>query len=194
MKKIGIREYSKHFLLDLFPKTNCNEDLNYMATATEVAALEKWIQMLLSLAPTNNTQAEKLRLRAEQFYSHGGPLLSLRTVYIPTCETAPTDLVFLDLNYTVTKEVQFAISGVDMTSKISKSDKHTGLLTRFLKELFQQHEESFGDSSNSRFIQELYLNDDVDMVLDEKNEFKIKVDRSLRDYLLALNTRLRVNA
>lgn len=194
MKKISTREYRKHYILNLLPSASSNDELTYVATASELSSLSKWMDMMTKLMVNEPLSAQNIMLRTKQLKKDGGALMSLKTVYKPVADTTPTDSVYLDLSYAVTKDVQFVIGGNDVTKEVAKSDKLTGLLTRFMKELYTGHEDNFGDSARDAFIEEMFLIDDVDMVLDEKSQFKIKVDRSLRDYLVALNTRLRVNA
>lgn len=194
MKKISTHEYRKHYILNLLPSASSNDELTYVATASELSSLSKWMDMMTKLMVNEPLSAQNIMLRTKQLKKDGGALMSLKTVYKPVADTTPTDSVYLDLSYAVTKDVQFVIGGNDVTKEVAKSDKLTGLLTRFMKELYAGHEDNFGDSARDAFIEEMFLIDDVDMVLDEKSQFKIKVDRSLRDYLVALNTRLRVNA
>ncbi len=137
---------------------------------------------------------QRITAHVEQLKKHGGPLISVKPVYIPLHETSPAPLVFLDLSYSVTKEVQFVFGGIDVTLQVSKCDKLTGLLTRFMKDLYAGHEHIFGDNIQDGFMEEMFLIDDIDMVIDENSQFKLKVDPSLRDYLVALNTRLRISA
>jgi hypothetical protein len=195
MKKIITREYKKHFILNILPCSTNNEYATYYANADEVKQLNFWTRSLVRQLIAEPTHYKNIQLRADNLKKQGGALASLQTIEVPahTSETkAP--LVYLDLNYTVNKEVQLFIGGIDVTHTVSKSDKLTGLVTRFLKELYAGHEMQFGAESTDCFIEELYLLDDVQMVVDENNLFKLQVDRSLRDYLVALNSRLRVNA
>lgn len=194
MKKISTREYSKHYILNLLPTANSDDELTYIASETVAIVLEKWIKMMVKLLVNEPTLAQNILLRTKQLTKNGGALMSLKTVYTPINETTPTDLVFLDLSYAVTKDVQFAISGLDVTKLVAKSDKLTGLVTRFMKDLYAGHEESYGENTRDAFIEEVFLIDGVEMVLDANSQFKIKVDRSLRDYLVALNSRLRISA
>lgn len=195
MKKIATRNYRKHYILQLLSATCNNEELPYIATATEATEWNKWLRLLIKELTTDPAQAKLLMLWADKLKKQGGLVASLRTVILPEFDTDLTpNLVYLDLNYAVNKDVQFVFGGVDVTQKVAKSDKLTGLLNRFLKELYQSHEENFASGTRDTFIEELFLVDDVDMVIDEDSRFKIQVDRSLRDYLVALNTRLRISA
>jgi len=195
MKKIATRNYRKHYILQLLPLANKNEEIPYIATAAEATLWNKWLRLLIRELATDPAQAKFLLLWADKLKKQGGLVASMRTVILPDCDVNLTpNLVYLDLNYAVNKDVQFVFGGVDVTQKVSKSDKLTGLLTRFMKELYQGHDENFSSGTRDTFIEELFFVDDVDMVIDEESRFKIQVDRSLRDYLVALNTRLRISA
>jgi hypothetical protein len=196
MKKIITREYKKHYILHLLPcSSSNNESVIYYANAEDAAELNKWTRSLIRQLIIEPTHFKNILLRANNLKKHGGAIASLQTMEIPSHEyDAIYQLVYLDLSYAVNKEVQLFIGGIDVSDVVSKSDKLTGLVTRFLKELYAGHEARFGTDSTDCFIEELYLLDDVQMVVDENSLFKLQVDRSLRDYLVALNSRLRVNA
>ncbi len=194
MKKISTREYSKHYILNLLPSASSNDELTYVATAKEVENLEKWMSLMAKHFNAHPIVAQNLNVRIAQLKKDGGALLSLKTVFIPAQNERAANLVHLDLSYAVTKDVQFLYGGKDVSELVSKSDKLTGLVTRFMKDLYAGHEECFGCDTRDAFVDELYLIDDIDLVVDENANFKINVDRSLRDYLVELNARLRVSA
>lgn len=195
MKSISTRNYQKHYILHLLPTVTTHDDAAYVATVNEASLWHNWLRKTIRHLITDPVLAKNMMLRADQLKKYGGLVASLQTIYIPiNKEQISPLLVQLDLNYNTTKEVQVMLGGLDVTHTVATSDKLTGLLTRLMKEIHTGYEmENWGDSTNA-FIEELFVVDDVDMVIDEHNRFKVQVAPSLRDYLVALNSRLRVNA
>lgn len=197
MKKISTRDYTKNYILHLLPCVNKTGAMPYYCSANEANDLNKWTRSLIRQLIVEPTHSKNIFLRSENIKKHGGVIASLETIIMPKLEQITPKLpalVYLDLSYAVTKEVQVFIGGIDVTPIIAKSDKLTGLVTRFMKELYVGHEEYYGTETSDEFIEEMFLIDDVQMVLDERSQFRLQVDQSLRDYLVALNSRLRVNA
>lgn len=195
MKKISTRNYRKHYILHLMPTINKSGESPYIACAEEAQMWSKWLKSLVKYLVDDPMIAKNINIRTEQLKKYGGVVASLQTVVLPLCKESMTNnLVYLDLNYAVNKEVQFFIGGIDVTKQVATSDKLTGLLTRFLRELYAGHENNFVGGTRDSFIEELFLLDDVDMVIDEQSRFRVQVDRSLRDYLVELNAKLRINA
>lgn len=195
MKKIGVKNFQKLYILHLLPTLTKNGELPYIATAEEVALWDKWLLSLLKQLVHEPLLFKNMLLRIDQLKKYGGVVASLQTVKLPLHDSALAQpLVYLDLNYAVGKDVQFFIGGIDATPTVASSDKLTGLLNRFMKELYAGHDSLFLESTRDGFIEELFLVDDVDMVVDEQSRLKLQVDRTLRDYLIALNSRLRINA
>jgi hypothetical protein len=193
--KIITRENNKNLILHILPCSNDSETQTYYANTDEATDLNKWTRSLVRQLVIEPTHFKNIILRANNLKKYGGAIASLQTIEAPSHEyEAIQQLVYLDLSYAVNKEVKLFIGGIDVTHVVSKSDKLTGLVTRFLKELYAGHEARFGADSTDCFIEALYLQDDIEMVVDENSLFKLQVNRSLRDYLVALNSRLRVNA
>lgn len=197
MKKISTRNYRKHYILHLLPTSSKNGEIPYVATSEEAAMWYSWLNLLIKSLVKEPIVAKNMLLRVDQLRKNGGVVASLQTIVLPLRKedfNSPPPLVYLDLNYAVTKEVGFFIGTGDATQLVAKSDKLTGLLTRFLKELYTAHEEYVTNETPDQFIDELFFVDDIDMVLDENEGFKVLVDPALRDFILALKGRLRINA
>ncbi len=195
MKKISTRNYRKHYIVNLMPTKVKAADVPYIATADEAANWSKWLRSLIRSLVTDPVIAKRLILKTDQLKKQGGLVATLQTVVLPLGPADITQhLVHLDLSYTQSKEVQLTFGGLDVTAAVANSDKLTGLVTRFLKELHASHEEYYECAGKDAFVEELYETDDIDVVIDEASTLRVQVDRSLTDYLLALNTRLRINA
>ncbi len=195
MKSISARNYQKHYILNLLPTVKNHDEITYVATVDEVDQWHTWLRQLTRHLVTDPVVGKNIMQRIQQLKRYGGVVASIQTVFLPLEEgvVAP-HLVYLDLNYSVAKEVQLMIGGLDVTAGVATSDKLTGLLNRFMKELYDAYEQENDGTCTDSFIEELFLVDDVDMVIDERNRFRVQVAPSLRDYLVALNRRLRVNA
>lgn len=191
MKKIQARDHKKCYTLSLLPKAVAANQNTYFIERRETKGYYHIMIRFLRQLGIERQELTRLFARMKTLDNTGGLLLSYEVHHLPTPVFHEEDWVQLDLNYMAEKYVRLEIGNNDVTSALLKDYSLQKMFNDILCGVYAAYDELLNiNQLDEPFIEELFLQDDVEMSVNEKSEFVINVDSSLRDFLLDLNQKL----
>lgn len=191
MKRIKARNYKKCYTINLLPKAVVPEQNTYYIDCKECKGYYHIMVRFLRSLGLKRQELMDMFARLKTLDQNGGLLLTYEVHHIPTAVFHENDWVQLDLNYLAEKYVRIEVGGHDVTEKLLVASSPQKMLNDVLCGVYAAYDDLLNiNQLDEPFIEELFLQDDVDMSVNEKSEFVINVDSSLRDFLLDLNQKL----
>jgi hypothetical protein len=197
MKRIKVRNHKTCYDLNLLPCKITAGQLSYeTGNEPDVKKISKLMGQLIRKLSLPVESARYFRKKLKYLESTGG---ILATLYVSRLDNRHLSMrgrhPEIDLGYKVTKEIKISFGYEDINGQIAKNSELTFIIEKILRELYNYHEKNYlCGREGEEFIEELFLMDEIDMVVDEDFGMNVNIDLSLRDYLVSLNERLRISA
>lgn len=197
MKKIKVRNHKTCYDLHLLPCKIVAGQLSYeTGNEADVKKISKLMSSLIGKLSLPVESARYFRKKLKYLESSGGVIAAL---YVTKLDNRHLNVrgryPEIDLGYKVTKELKITFGNEEVSYQVMEDFELTLIVEKILRELYNYHEKNYlCGREGEDFIEELFLMDEVDMVVDEDFAMNVNIDLSLRDYLVSLNERLRISA